>query len=342
MIRLSRVGLCTRRVLAVATLACLLLPLAATAAHRGEGFWSLQLENDLWGDNNDRFYTNGWQFSFSSSARPPGELRRFAESIPIYRQGDTGFFGYHIGQQIFTPENIESDALIEDDRPYAGYIYAETFIGHRYFDAGDFERINGLILTVGLVGPASFAEETQDLVHELFDSDEPRGWDNQLRDELVLGFTYIHKWRHLFGLESARQSEIGAHTNFRIGNAYTYVAAGVVARWGTHLKDDVGPPSIKPGFPGLPAFNPRWRNNWYLFAGVEARAVAHNIFLDGNTIVDSHNVDRKPLVGDLQFGVALQFENSRIAFSQMIRSEEFEDQPERAQFGAINFTLHVD
>lgn len=325
-----------------ALLALVLLPMTATAAHRGEGFWSLQLENDLWGDNSDRFYTNGWQLSYASTGQPPGALRRIADWLPLYRKGDTGFFGYHIGQQIFTPEDIETDELVEDDRPYAGYLYAETFIGHRYYDAGDRERINGLILTVGVVGPSSLGEQSQELVHDLFDSDDPRGWDNQLDDELGLGVTYIRKWRYLFALDRPRQSEVGLHTNIRLGNVYTYAAAGVMLRWGTRLKDDVGPPTIKPGFPGLPAFDPQHGDNWYLFAGLEARAVAHNIFLDGNTNVDSHSVDKRNLIGDLQVGIALQWEDLRIAFSQMLRSREFDGQPEPEQYGAINFTLHVE
>ena len=325
-----------------ALLALVLLPTAATAAHDSEGFWSLQLENDLWGDNSDRFYTNGWQFSFASSARAPSALRRFAESIPYYHTGDKGYFGYHIGQQVFTPEDIEATELIEDDRPYAGYLYAETFIGHRYFDAGDRERLNGLILTIGIVGPSSLAEETQELVHSVFDSDDPRGWDNQLDDELGIGVTYVHKWRYLFALDRAKQYELGLHTNLRIGNVYTYAAAGVTARWGTHLKGDIGPPSIKPGFPGLLAFNPQHGNCWYLFGGIEARAVARNIFLDGNSDGDSHSVDKRTLIGDLQIGVAVQLNSARIAFSQMLRSREFGGQSEAEQFGAINFTLHVD
>lgn len=327
---------------AIVLLALVLLPMSAVAAHRGEGFWSLQVENDLFGDNSDRFYTNGWQLSFASAARAPSALRRLSDSLPFYRKGNDGFFGYHIGQQVFTPEDIKTAELIEDDRPYAGFLYAETFIGHRYFDAGDRERINGLILTIGVVGPASLAEDTQKLVHELFDSDDPRGWDNQLDNELGFSATYIHKWRYLFALDRPRQFEFGWHTNLRVGNVYTYAATGFMTRWGTHLKDDVGPPSIKPGFPGLPAFNPKQSESWYLFAGLEARAVAHNIFLDGNTNVDSHSVDKRTLVGDLLVGVALQWDDVRIAFSQILRSREFDGQSEREQFGAINFTLHVD
>jgi hypothetical protein len=38
-------------------------------------------------------------------------------------------------------------------------------------------------LTVGVVGPASFAEQTQKRIHEIVNADEPRGWNTQLKNE---------------------------------------------------------------------------------------------------------------------------------------------------------------
>ena len=319
-----------------------LAPAPLGAIHGEPGFWSLQLENDLWGSNDDRFYTNGWQFSYTSSHSAPEILESTVDAIPFYRSKETGFFGFNFGQKIFTPEDIEVSELQVDDRPYAGLLFAEAFIGHRYLDLGDRERMNGLILTLGLIGPVSLAEETQEFVHAFTDSDNPDGWDNQLENELGINAYFVHKQRRIFDMDEARQSEIGLHYGLSLGNIYRYASAGTTFRWGPHLKDDIGPPSLSPGFPGLPAFNPNRRSNWYLFIGLEARAVAHDIFLDGNTNVDSHSVDKRELVGDLQLGFAIHLEDVRISFSQMLRSREFESQPERTQFGAINFTLFVE
>jgi len=306
------------------------------------GFWSLQLENDLWGSNDDRFYTSGWQFSYASPSPPPDYLQSIAESLPFYSTGVTGYNGFNLGQKIFTPENIGTQALIEDDRPYAGWLYFESFIGHRYYDHGDREKINGLILNLGIVGPASLGEHSQDLVHRFTGSEEPEGWDNQLENEIGFNATYLHKRRYLFDIDTPRQTELSLHSGLTLGNVYTYASMGVIMRWGTYLKDDIGPPMISPGFPGLPAFNPNRQANWYLFAGLEGRAVARDIFLDGNTIADSHSVDKETLVGDLQFGFAVHYRDYRVAFSQMIRSREFEDQPEHSQYGLINFTLFAE
>jgi hypothetical protein len=306
------------------------------------GYWSLQIENDLWGDKDDRYYTGGWQLGYAPSTPPPDYLQAISGWLPFYHDDDNGYHGFNLGQKIFTPEDIFATSVVEDDRPYAGWLFVESYIGHRYFDSSDREKVNGLILTLGIVGPASMGEQSQELVHRYSGSDEPLGWDNQLENELGLNATFVHQRHRIFNLGAPRQYEARLHSALALGNVYTYAALGIMLRWGTHLKDDIGPSTIGPGFPGLPSFNPQRSANWYLYAGLEGRAVARDIFLDGNTIVDSHSVDKKPLVGDLQFGFAFHSRDLRLSLGQMIRSKEFDGQPEHSQYGLINFTLFVE
>ncbi|MBM3586164.1 MAG: lipid A deacylase LpxR family protein [Alphaproteobacteria bacterium] len=76
-----------------------------------------------------------------------------------------------------------------------------------------------------------------------------------------------------------------------------------------------------------------------MFAGVEARAVARNVFLDGNTFRSSHDVGHRPLVSDFQICAALVLGDARISATQVIRTAEFDDQDEADQFGAISVTI---
>ena len=77
--------------------------------------------------------------------------------------------------------------------------------------------------------------------------------------------------------------------------------------------------------------------SWYVFAGAEARAVARNIFLDGNTFSDSHSVDKNPLVSDLNIGLAITYDQFRVGYTLNYRTREFEDQSDPQIFGALNF-----
>ena len=77
---------------------------------------------------------------------------------------------------------------------------------------------------------------------------------------------------------------------------------------------------------------------WYLFAGAEARAVAHDIFLDGNTFDSKQSIGKRPLVADVQAGLAIVFRQTRISYTQVWRTKEFDGQKKPDYFGSISIT----
>jgi lipid A 3-O-deacylase len=124
-----------------------------------------------------------------------------------------------------------------------------------------------------------------------------------------------------------------------LGNVHTFAAAGASLRFGWDLPSDCGPPRVRPSLPGTDFFNPTAGFGWYLFAGAEGRAVAHDIFLDGNTFTDSHSVDREPFVADLQVGLAVTFRALRIALTQVYRTPEFEERDRVQRFTALSLSM---
>ena len=90
---------------------------------------------------------------------------------------------------------------------------------------------------------------------------------------------------------------------------------------------------------GSAFFQPDGQWGWYVFAGVEGRAVAHDIFLDGNTWRDSRSVDREPLVGGASLGAVLVLPWARLTYTHTFRSKEFEGQCDRARFGAVSLSF---
>jgi hypothetical protein len=75
-----------------------------------------------------------------------------------------------------------------------------------------------------------------------------------------------------------------------------------------------------------------------LFAGVEGRAVARDIFLDGNTFRDSPSVDKENFVGDFEIGIAATYGSMRASFTQIYRTKEFKGQKGNDRFGAISLS----
>jgi hypothetical protein len=242
---------------------------------------------------------------------------------------------YRLGQKIFTPDNTEASAIVVDDRPYAGYLYISAAMLSSVSTKNNVDTGNLIEFTLGIVGPSALAEETQTGVHNLIGIDSPKGWDNQLNDELAIGVSYTRFWREVNQVGDFNYG-MTPHINLVLGNVYTYAATGVMFRFGTHLNNDLAPPNIRPGFPGLSLFRPKSQNSWYFFAGIEGRAVIRNIFLDGNSFSDSHSVDKKLLVGDMQYGIVYQTGNLRFSISNMIRTKEYKTQKDKTNFGAVN------
>lgn len=313
-------------------------PDKAMEAVKGE-YWSIQLENDFFALSGDRYYTHGTEISRTVMGKPPQWLEDIAKFFPAFESdGVISGVNYSIGQKIFTPDNTEATSITDNDRPYAGYLYFSTAVLSRVSRQDHIDTGNLIDFTFGLVGPSALAEQAQTNVHNIIGIDSPNGWDNQLHDELGFGLSYTRFWRHVKPVGSLNYG-MTPHVNIVLGNVYTYAATGVMFRFGAHLNNDLSPPNIRPGFPGLSFFRPSQQNNWYLFAGVEGRAVARNIFLDGNTFKDSYSVDKKPLVGDFQFGFVFQTGDIRISISNMIRTKEFEGQKDETNFGAINISF---
>jgi len=77
----------------------------------------------------------------------------------------------------------------------------------------------------------------------------------------------------------------------------------------------------------------------HLFGGFEGRAVARNIILDGNTFRDSRSVDKEPLVGDLQWGVAPTWREARLCYAHVHRPREFKMQGGHDEFGAVGLSM---
>ena len=305
-----------------------------------KGYWSLQLENDFLARSGDRQYTHGVEVSFVDDTEPPAWMHALARYLPLFEVGSENWVSYSIGQAIFTPDDITQSGLLVSDRPYAGWLYSSHAYLSQQQVSTDVYHLNVLEATVGIVGPASGAEFTQKFIHSFLPAPDPQGWDKQLNNELGLNLNYVHRWR-LYGYTSNdHEYEFSPHLVMSLGNIYTYAGAGVMFRWGSGLRNDIGPPNIRPGFSGSSYFSAKSRRNWYVFAGYESRLMFRNIFLDGNNWSDSHRVSKEFVVGDLQLGFAFHVNNIRIAFSEILRGREFTTQTHLTAYGAVNLTFY--
>ncbi len=338
------------KLLIVTVFIAFLLPVSDFAHGQVEGerdldttqYFNLQFENDLFGSGEDSHFTHGTRISYLTSEEPTNFESKLKSTvlavIPDFLIPKTRRLSLILGQNIFTPEDITRNDLILNDRPYAGWLY----LGAGFITEGGTNQkfLENLEINLGVVGPAALGDEVQSEWHDVINVKKPQGWANQLDNEPGFILFYERKWPLRPTWEKGKKSiDLTPSAGFALGNVFTYFATGLTLRIGNNLPNDYGPPRIRPGLAGSGFFTPSSRFTWYLFAGVEGRAVGRNIFLDGNSYQDSHSVDKKTLVGDLQVGfVVTLFKNFRMGFTNVFRTKEFDGQPEPDEFGSLNFS----
>lgn len=333
----------------VAILALCLWPLAGAAedgAASERATWSAIWENDVFGGT-DRNYTNGLRLSYMSPAATaaPSSTAAGRSVDPPHRwlarhllgaDGlDTVRHGLALGHSIFTPEDIDVAGPLPDQHPYAGLLYLEYALY-----AQDEESLRMAALQVGLVGPSAGAEWVQNSVHRVIDSTHAAGWDNQLHDEPVFALYLERRERALLARDFlGREYDLTPHWGLSLGTLRTQAKAGVTLRYGPDLPNDYGPPRIRPALGGAGFFQAARGFRWYLFAGLDVRAVARDLMLDGNTFRESASVSRTPLVADFQAGLVLSRGNAQLAYTFVTRTREFASQRDAQQFGSLSLSV---
>jgi hypothetical protein len=311
------------------------------------GTFSIQIENDKI-NNTDRHYSNGFRMGWVSDrdSGGPDWLRDTLEFLYPFAQMKGSRIGFTLGHTVFTPNDTFTRTLIRDDRPYAGWMFVGASLHGEALDQPTFisnapmDTMDTVELTLGIVGPHAYGEEIQNNFHDLIGVDRSYGWDNQLKDEPTINLMLERRWRPtpltLWGIEADAVPSVGGS----VGNVFIYGAAGTMLRVGQRLDVDYGPAHIQPSLSGPEMMSKHSGLSWYLFAGTQGRAIARNMFLDGNTFRDSHSVDSKFLVADFQAGLAIAYGPARLSFAQIWRTKEFDGQDGHDEFGAINLSWH--
>ncbi|OYW07436.1 MAG: hypothetical protein B7Z53_06220, partial [Rhodospirillales bacterium 12-71-4] len=265
-----------------------------------QGGLTFNYENDTLGGT-DRNYTSGLQLVWRSpSAELPGLLRWMDERATALLGPGSVRWGAGLVHAIYTPEDTQIAVPNPRDRPYAGLLYGALVLQR---DSG--ASLGTLELQLGVVGPSAGGEFVQNTVHEAIRVDTAKGWDSQLRDEPAVNLVFERTLRSAPWEAGGLEADLLPSVSVSLGNVATYAGAGAIFRLGQGLDADYGPPRIRPALVGSAFFQPRETFGWYVFAGGQGRAVARDIFLDGNTWQDSPSVDRNALVGDLQAGFAV-------------------------------------
>jgi hypothetical protein len=308
-----------------------------------KGVLSFVGENDSLSTGADRNYTSGVKLAYvSPAAGVPDWLQGAGRFTRALSGNDPAFWGVGLGQSIFTPEDIEANPAPADEHPYAGWLYLQLLVAAKQDTprgvAPDF--LDTYELEFGVVGPAAMGRQAQRGLHQILGAPDPKGWDSQLHDEFAFAASFDRHWNTLrlsTDLGPGVEAAITTTAGLSAGTLRTEAHGGVSLTIGQNLPAEgyFGPPRVRPSLGGVEFFT-GGPASWSIFAGVAGRAVAHNLFLDGNTFRDSPSVDKETWVGDVQAGFTASVGDWRLAYAFVVRTEEFKSQRSQQDFGTLS------
>lgn len=301
---------------------------------------SYTIDNDLF-LGNDSGYTNGIYVSLYDLEEegerpiPSWMLQPLLWSLPA-EQSPGAVNSFTFGQTIITPEDITIEVPSEEDLPYAGLL----FVNNTYLSINK-QYADKTSTTIGVVGSLSLAEQSQNLVHALTGSDEAKGWDTQLENELVFQFSRARAWRS-WASESEQWDLITA-SEFSIGTISSSVDAGMILRYGKNL---IGSYAI-PLLDSTRTTNPVAINgDWYIYSGIKIGYLFNQIFTDGNSFRDSRSIDYDHEFISLIFGLAYSWNDYSLAFalndSNIISDQSEEQLKDLTQYGTLTFSVKFE
>ena len=320
-------------------------------AYSSDNLWthSFFFENDMFiGTDSD--YTNGIKYSIISPDLTPEAPQKQAERVPklalkLFRNlpfiknapAETEHkMELALGQSIYTPRDISRYDLIEDDRPYAGYIYLSMDYHQKSDDGQKWSQMDTAEVQIGIVGPSSLAEDAQKFVHRTRNLQRPNGWDHQLKDELGITLAFERKWLYHPTHHHRFCIDFMPHAGVALGNVMTYLNGGFEIRGGWNIPRSFSVSKIRPAGSAWSTVDCTF--SIYLFAVVDGRIVLRDIFLDGNTFKDSHHVDKEPLIGDVSTGITARFHRLSLSFANTHRTREFKEQPKHHGYSSITLS----
>lgn len=283
---------------------------------------SLFVENDYPQDT-DRYYTNGLRLAFLSSEYLDSELWGPLQSLNHFLNDShaTAHWGVSLTHQFFTP-NVRTDPNPQlDDRPFAGWLALGAS-----FHSKTATHLDSLEFNLGVLGPASGAQDLQNYIHDLIGDIRVQGWDNQLDNEPTFDLTYRRQWfldGH-FADSSFGWSGYG-NAGFAFGTTRVSANLGAGFRIGYNASQSYSNTTISQvSYDITRNSNPSLA--YYLFAEVRGDAIAFNTFLDGGFFRNGQSIDKEPLVGEVITGAAIESEHWSFNLSNVFRTDEFENQ----------------
>ncbi|MDO6801571.1 DUF2219 family protein [Wenyingzhuangia sp. 1_MG-2023] len=170
----------------------------------------------------DKYYTNGLELFYQFST--PMNYGNFTKKIRTIR----------VGQKMYNPYSSDVEYIYNQDRPYAGYLYAnytENFINARH--------ILSIGVETGVTGDKSLAREAQNFIHQFYKIDESNGWDTQVKQKYSFGLhaSYIKNLWY----KSEQKTQISWINKAVFNSIFSTISSGLGIKFNLNKNNAIAP-----------------------------------------------------------------------------------------------------
>lgn len=171
-------------------------------------------DNDLYSSPiNDQYYTAGLEIFYRYLGNSQNE--KVAKKITEFR----------LGQYIYNPQSVRANEINVNDRPFAGYLFAEAGINTFYTD----ESIFKLTFQGGVVGPESGAEEVQRGLHQMVGYPTVRGWQYQITTTVAVQAAAFYS-KKIFAERYKEKVDFHIQGEINLGTIWNTANIGAMSR----------------------------------------------------------------------------------------------------------------
>ena len=260
----------------------------------------------------------------------------------LYTPEPTRAYGLSLMQTMYTPET-HTFGRVEGEHPYCGYLALGGAFMTRGVDFGCSTE-----LQVGVTGNASLAGKTQNAVHDLFDMEKWRGWNDQIHSEVTFQLSSRQVLR-VSAMECKLRDDWetdGAFQFYESAGSFTVAGdVGLFFRIGKNLPPSLSSNNIQPTHFALnPLLKPDYRRDapsYFLLAGLSGRYVARDLTIDGGLFHDfDRSCSRKPWQVEAQLGAGVSYRGIDYYCGLMLHSRTYRTQDKNSLMGVFALAWH--
>lgn len=283
--------------------------------------FGFKTENDAYlATLNDRYYTNGLFIYYRRAISP----EKAGENV------EKKIYEISAGQKMYTPYWGQVPKKEDQDRPFAGYLYA----GAAYSVFYKKESVLKTSIEIGTVGPNSLAQDAQKFLHKTVGFYTPAGWEYQIRNEMAVNLS--GNYSKLIHRSSDNAVDFSGQGSANLGTTFSGLGASILFRAGKLNQ------LFNSAYHNAVIGDAKTKNlnssEFFFYAKPQLNVVAYDATIQGSLFKNNSPLTFgvKPVVFEQQFGVNYSSKRFTADFNIIFKTKEVKSVAKAQNYGGLS------